>query len=259
MNIHRPTVRARGFTIFELLAVITVLSVLLALLLPSLRDAKESAHKAVCASNLRQIWMGWHSYARDFKGYFPPTWPGGFFTPLYDFNQAYFEDVDAVDVNGNVFFCPTHNPFNDVGGDPYTWTNLRNVVAYDTSYDVVLTSYNLWTHVVNSPNDPDPDFGWSFATNSWHDTFIVNGWATPWMYRTNRAYLGGGNTGVANPSESRIAWDDVYLWNGEPNGVQHYRRGPTGANAVYGDGRVIWTDFEQMQPMPQSGGWVHHW
>ena len=46
------------FTLLELLIVIAVLGVLITLLLPSLRKAKEASEKAVCASNYQQIFVG---------------------------------------------------------------------------------------------------------------------------------------------------------------------------------------------------------
>ena len=61
-----------GFTLIELLVVISIVALLIGLLLPALKKAKESARRAVCLSNLRQICNGLHVYANEFDGYFPP-------------------------------------------------------------------------------------------------------------------------------------------------------------------------------------------
>jgi prepilin-type N-terminal cleavage/methylation domain-containing protein len=47
-----------GFTLVELLAVIAILGVLMALLLPAVQSARESGRRTACANNLRQVALG---------------------------------------------------------------------------------------------------------------------------------------------------------------------------------------------------------
>src|SRR5687767_14562213 len=62
-----------GFSLVELLVVIGIIALLISILLPSLCASKERANRVKCASNLRQIGMGFRLYANDNKGQFPRT------------------------------------------------------------------------------------------------------------------------------------------------------------------------------------------
>ena len=57
--------KGTGFTLIELLVVIAVISLLIALLIPALRAAKEQGQRAVCMSNLRQLTLAWIAYATE--------------------------------------------------------------------------------------------------------------------------------------------------------------------------------------------------
>lgn len=60
-----------GFTLVELLVVVTIIVALLAILLPSVGRAVEAAHRAACASNLRQQQMAFVGYAADYDRLMP--------------------------------------------------------------------------------------------------------------------------------------------------------------------------------------------
>src|SRR5262245_66542516 len=60
-----------GFTLIELLVVIAVIAILAALLLPALSKAKESARRARCASNLKQIVLAAAVYTDENDDRFP--------------------------------------------------------------------------------------------------------------------------------------------------------------------------------------------
>ncbi len=57
--------RRGGFSILELLITMSIVAILLGLLLPSLRYVRYAANGAVCATNLRQIGIGWRQYVDD--------------------------------------------------------------------------------------------------------------------------------------------------------------------------------------------------
>jgi len=59
--------RRSGFTLIELLVVISIIMLLMAILIPSLRKAREQAKRVVCQSNQHQIMVAWYQYTTDFK------------------------------------------------------------------------------------------------------------------------------------------------------------------------------------------------
>ena len=61
----------RAFTLLELLVVIAIVSLLLAIILPSLRKVRQQARAVVCAANLRSVGVGIHAYAHDYNDTIP--------------------------------------------------------------------------------------------------------------------------------------------------------------------------------------------
>jgi prepilin-type N-terminal cleavage/methylation domain-containing protein/prepilin-type processing-associated H-X9-DG protein len=70
----------RAFTLLELLMVIAIIALLAVMLLPALARAKAQSKVVACASQLRQVGLGFHAFAHDHDGHFPmdaPTNTGG--------------------------------------------------------------------------------------------------------------------------------------------------------------------------------------
>ncbi|MBI4475033.1 MAG: prepilin-type N-terminal cleavage/methylation domain-containing protein, partial [Acidobacteria bacterium] len=68
-----PGRHRRGFTLIELLVVVAIVLLLAALLLPALRNARESAQTAKCAQNLRQIGIACRLYGDDYGDFIVPA------------------------------------------------------------------------------------------------------------------------------------------------------------------------------------------
>jgi len=65
--------RTGGFTLIELLVVIAIIAILAAMLFPVFSAAKESAKKAGCASNLKQLATAFDMYISNYDDRYPPA------------------------------------------------------------------------------------------------------------------------------------------------------------------------------------------
>jgi prepilin-type N-terminal cleavage/methylation domain-containing protein len=66
---HRP--RRKAFTLVELLVVVGIIAVLIAILMPALRRARNQAQKVDCMSRIRQIMLATHMYTQAHNGWLP--------------------------------------------------------------------------------------------------------------------------------------------------------------------------------------------
>lgn len=77
--VRQPWVVPAGFTLVELLVVISIIALLLALLLPALNKARAAAKMTQCLSGMRQLGIAEHLYANEYQGlftyYFDPSDP----------------------------------------------------------------------------------------------------------------------------------------------------------------------------------------
>jgi prepilin-type N-terminal cleavage/methylation domain-containing protein len=65
------TGRVRGFSLVELLVVLSIIALLIALLLPALGKSREAARAEICASNVRQLGIALSGYTMANKNYYP--------------------------------------------------------------------------------------------------------------------------------------------------------------------------------------------
>jgi len=138
--------RRKAFTLIELLVVIAIIAILAAILFPVFAQARESARKASCQSNLKQLGTAWMMYAQDYDEttninswnshtFDQPTYPGdpGAFGLLQIFGQR----LQPYIKNYRVLVCPSDGtPWNSV--DTQEVPNVRMLGSY------MHNSYGRW-------------------------------------------------------------------------------------------------------------------
>lgn len=117
MECARLNNKSRAFTLIELLVVIAIIALLLSILMPSLNKVKRQAQSVVCRSNIRQLNVGFATYAMENKdkGFsYPNTSSGSAFSePWYRIIHEYigdhkeFNSGQYSEDNFGVLFCPT--------------------------------------------------------------------------------------------------------------------------------------------------------
>jgi prepilin-type N-terminal cleavage/methylation domain-containing protein/prepilin-type processing-associated H-X9-DG protein len=128
----------RGFTLIELLVVIAIIAILAAILFPVFAQARESARKTSCLSNIKQISLAVMQYLQDYDEKFPtPVWTLPTSDPGYNrrdapwgiwyrFHTGWNHTVTPYVKNVQVFLCPSSPGGPDTNQDnPANHTDWR--------------------------------------------------------------------------------------------------------------------------------------
>ncbi|MCE5186946.1 MAG: prepilin-type N-terminal cleavage/methylation domain-containing protein [Planctomycetaceae bacterium] len=219
----------KGFTLIELLVVIAIIALLLAVLLPGLKKAKDVAKRVICSARLRQVGVAMKMYSDAFNGALPDdqTITGGaerhtFIVYRQDqvflngklkpFRLAYLYEMNYIDTP-EIFYCPG-NSRSEAGN--YVYENYCNPAPWGTLPQVYNTTPgvdNQWVRV-----------GYTYFPIA-NNPVIDATWCAP--LNLPKKYI------QVNPSLPMMA-DLIH----NLNAISHQNNNVYSLNALYSDGHV---------------------
>ena len=243
---HGPDKRsnASAFTIIELLVSVAIITLLLALLLPSVERARELAQRVKCLSNQRQLIIGVVTYAGDNKKLLPSAFcddPNSLYTwrtstPMKNAMVSYTSGGYAASLmcTGEPFMGPAgqyaaigwHMGFNYMGGMPggnvmspcgpiSGWP--RTITQWASPLDTDAIHFSRYNNVAAIPKQLLTAIALVSCRNMSTD-----------LYGTGARHTGRGSIG------------------GLPNRANPRTYGAEGSNVSYMDGHGLWRQFGQM-------------
>jgi len=137
----RRSVRAAGFTLIELLVVIAIIAILAGMLLPALAKAKSQAHRAVCASNMKNWSLATLMYLGDFDDKLPLFGDSSsdYTKPFWHMKLAPYV---AKQVQTNKLFTQTEAYTNILRRCP--GGNFGNLPFTPANAQIPSTTWNCW-------------------------------------------------------------------------------------------------------------------
>jgi len=214
--------RSHGFTLVELLVVISIIAMLLAILMPTLSKAREQAKCVVCQNKLKQVVLCLNLYANDNQGSTVQGWTGwkkyddaahgGTGGLWMDSLRTYFADLNEL------CLCPITPRPTTLGYYPVDWD----------------TSKVAWGEF---PNVNDGSAGnWAMAGR--YGSYGMNGWICNVPSEVTDSYTGG----IINKQNAPRFWRKINV----PNAHQV----PMIGDCAFDTG---WPDYTNTIPMKKSG------
>ncbi|MFL5328513.1 MAG: DUF1559 domain-containing protein [Gemmataceae bacterium] len=132
--------RPRGFSLIELLIVISIIAVLIGLLLPAVQKAREAANRTSCGNNLKQIGLALHQY-HDVCRHFPPG-RGAPLPVIFSAHAYLLPFIEQTSLQGAI----------DFSSAPATFSSATTTYPGTANYPAATSVVRIFL----CPSDPSP-------------------------------------------------------------------------------------------------------
>ncbi len=234
--------KSQGFTLIELLVVIAIIAILAAILFPVFAKAREKARQITCASNEKQLGLGFLQYTQDYDESLPTTHfgnPQGWAGQIYPYVKSTGiykcpDDPTQPVTSGGVTAVPVSYSLNGALQGPGNSGMLLPIFVAPASTILLLETIGSVV-VVTQPDEGSANY----------TTDPVGGWLSP---TADGEYVGGKWGGGSQTYVTGVM--------GGPNGPMATRNITSvavhtdGANYLAADGHV-----KYLKPGQVSCGW----
>ena len=223
-----PSFVPSGFSLIELLVVIAIVALLIAILLPAIRRAKNEARRVQCMSNLRQCGVILNAYATDHDAHVPPGLRSVGLMPSVFYKADTGEDLRRAFIDSgyeaifSALMCP----------------GCADVVPIDDPANTAPASYMTYFYF---PNRLRPEFDTSEPV----PTEITTLAGQRWVVLQDQCLYDQFGLYRFNHPESGDVWDEeeptrpsTGWWVGDAG---------RGANLLFIDGTVTFDPFETLE------------
>ena len=205
--------KVKGFTLVELLVVISIIALLLSILMPSLNSVRAQAKRVACGSNIKNMGLGVVMYQHDYKGNFPTI----LWNPWMD-KPNYWQGQLSVYLgwtgNADMTFTYATKTTRDLSKYPDRLLNIFRCPSVKSSEK----TRSVWGHSYGINH-----YLWSTAIDTAHPNRKIY-----WHFRE-----------LKRPKTTFLLIDDSYYTVGDPAALKavpvHYKRTK---NVLYADNHL---------------------
>jgi prepilin-type N-terminal cleavage/methylation domain-containing protein/prepilin-type processing-associated H-X9-DG protein len=147
------TSKTSGFTLVELLVVISIIALLASLAIPMVGKARNKAVQLKDTSNLKQVGLAIKLYASDYDGNYPILWSGSNITDITTVSGSYKanDSLRALFATG---ICKDERIFNTPGAKRFK-VGDNNIGTPDAFTEALATGEESYTYVVGQSESSD--------------------------------------------------------------------------------------------------------